>query len=96
MPKVLLYKVAQTVLIFLFYGTDLYENRAHVHVGKPGCKNLSKIWLEPEVIIADHGDLTAKQAKQASAIATKYREELLKQWNNFKKGKTVKIIKINN
>lgn len=47
MPKVLLYQVAQTTLIFLFYGTDFYENRAHVHVGKPGCKSLAKIWLEP-------------------------------------------------
>lgn len=34
---------------FLFYNTDFYENRAHVHVGKRGVEHLCKIWLGPEV-----------------------------------------------
>ena len=39
MPKVLIY----SIWIFLFYGRDVNENRAHVHVGKKDTKNLTKI-----------------------------------------------------
>ena len=32
MPKILLYITARVIWNFLFYNTDLHENRAHVHV----------------------------------------------------------------
>lgn len=95
MPKVLLYTTAKIVWTFLFYGTDANENRAHVHVGKKGTEVFAKIWLEPEVVVAKEGDLTETQIKQLLTIVEENREMLLKQWNVFKNGGTVKLFKIN-
>ena len=58
MPKILVYITAKITWIFLFWGTDFNENRAHVHVGKKGTEELCKIWLEPEVTIENGGSLT--------------------------------------
>ena len=44
MPKVLQYITAYFTWVFLFYGTDVNENRAHVHVGKRGVDKFCKIW----------------------------------------------------
>ncbi len=94
MPKILLYITAKVVWNFLFWNTDYYENRAHVHVGKRSTEHLCKIWLEPIVEIDRQGDLTEAQAKEVLAIATQYREKLLRQWSLFKQGKAIRIIKI--
>lgn len=94
MPKVLLYITARVIWNFLFYNTDYYEDRAHVHVGKKNTEQLCKIWLEPEVIIAKQGDLTDKECKEVVKIAALYRDKLLKQWKNFKQGNTIRIIKV--
>ena len=94
MPKVLLYITAKIIWNFLFYNTDFHENRAHVHVGKRGTEELWKIWLEPNIELAKQGDLTDKQVKEVIKIAEKYQSKLLHQWKQFKKGKTIKIIKI--
>lgn len=94
MPKVLLYITKKLFWIFVFYNKDFNENRAHVHVGKKDTQNLCKIWLEPNVSIAKQGDLTENQAKEVLALAEIYKEKLLLQWQNFKKGETVKILKI--
>ena len=96
MPKVLLYTTARIMWTFLFYGTDANENRAHVHVGKKDTKVLAKIWLEPSVELAHKGDLTEAQIKQLLQIAEENKEMLLKQWQMFKQGRNVKLIKINN
>ena len=95
MPKVLLYTTAKIVWPFLFYGTDVNENRAHVHVGKKDTQNFAKIWLEPEVELAKEGDLTDAQLKQLLGIVVENKEKLLKQWQVFKNGGNVRIIKIN-
>ena len=95
MPKVLLYTTAKILWTFLFFGTDTNENRAHVHVGKKDTKKLAKIWLEPTVQIAKEGDLTDAQLKQLLKIAEENKEMLLKQWQIFKRGGSVKLIKIN-
>ena len=79
---------------FLFYNTDFHENRAHVHIGKRGMENLCKIWLEPEVELAKQGDLTDAQVKQVLKIASDYRVQLRRQWELFKSGKTIRIIKV--
>ena len=94
MPKILLYITAKVVWNFLFWNTDYYENRAHVHVGKRNTEHLCKIWLEPEVEIDKQGDLTNAQAKEVLAIAVQYREKMLHQWDLFKQGKTIRIIKV--
>ncbi|MGM9826482.1 MAG: DUF4160 domain-containing protein [Paludibacteraceae bacterium] len=94
MPKVLLYITARITWIFLFYGTDYYENRAHVHVGKRDTDKLCKIWLEPEISIADPGDLTPTQQKQILEIAADQRDNLMKQWRLFKTGKKIRLLTI--
>jgi hypothetical protein len=91
MPKVLLYITARITWIFLFYGTDFYENRAHVHIAKRGMEHPCKIWLEPEISVADMGDLTQVQINQLLPIVTKYQKQLLQQWNSFKRGEQIKI-----
>jgi len=78
----------------LFWGTDLYENRAHVHVGKRGTEELCKIWLEPTVTMETGGSLTTKQQVQVLEIATSYREELLRQWKHFKTSQKIRMITI--
>jgi len=95
MPKVLIYATAKVIWTFLFYGTDSNENRAHVHVGKAGNEKLCKIWLEPDVEIADQGELSDKQVTQVKDIVTKYQVEFLEQWKRFLNGDKVRIIKIN-
>ena len=88
MPKILLYITAKLIWQFLFWNT------AHVHVGKRSTEHLCKIWLEPIVEVDKQGDLTDAQIKEVLSIATEYRERLLKQWNLFKQGKTLRVIKI--
>ena len=94
MPKVLLYITAKFTWIFLFYGTDVNENRAHVHVGKKDTKDYCKIWLEPKVSVAKEGSLTQQQINQVLSLVEEYKSKLLKQWEIFKQGKKVKIITI--
>ena len=95
MPKVLLYTTAKIVCTFLFFGTDTNENRAHVHVGKKDTKKLAKIWLEPIVEVSKEGDLTEAQLKQLLQIVEENKEMLMKQWQVFKEGGNVKLLKIN-
>jgi hypothetical protein len=94
MPKVLVYITAKITWIFLFWGTDLNENRAHVHVGKKGTEELCKIWLEPTVSIEKEGSLTTKQQVHVLEIAIFHREELLRQWKHFKNGQKIRLITI--
>ena len=94
MPKVLVYITAKITWFFLCWGTDLNENRAHVHVGKKGTDELCKIWLEPDVTIEKGGSLSTKQQAQILEIATTYREELIRQWKHFKNGQRIRLITI--
>ena len=94
MQKVLVYITAKITWILLFWGTDLNENRAHVHVGKKGTDELCKIWLEPTVIIEKGGSLTTKQQVQVLEISLTYREELLRQWKQFRNGQKIRLITI--
>ena len=94
MPKILLYITAKVIWNFLFWNIDYYENRAHVHVGKRSTEHLCKIWLEPIVEVEEKGDLTDAQVKEVLKIATEYRDKLLRQWEQFKQGKPIRIIKI--
>lgn len=94
MPKVLLYITAKVIWNFLFYNTDFHENRAHIHVGKRNTEKLCKIWLEPDIELAAQGGLTNAQVKEVLTIANEYRDKLLKQWEVFKNGQTIRIIRI--
>lgn len=94
MPKVLVYIFKKIMWIFLFWNTDVNENRAHVHVGKPNTQHLCKIWLEPCIEVDSNGDLTDAQVKEILEIVAEYHEVLLKQWKDFKEGKAVKMLKV--
>jgi len=92
MPKVLIFK---NIWIFIIYATDVYENKMHVHIGKKATIHLCKIWLEPQVEIANVGELTIKEQNEVLEITKTYKEELIKQWQNFTSGREIKLIKIN-
>ena len=62
--------------------------------GKRGTAKLAKIWLEPTISVADKGSLTDTQIKSVVAIISEYRTELLSQWEAFRNGDKVKMIKI--
>ena len=94
MPKVLIYCVKKIMWVFLFYDTDLYENRAHVHVGKKGSQDLCKIWLEPEVAVEKKGEFSDTQIQEILSLVQTHKDRLIGQWKLFKAGKQVKIIKI--
>jgi hypothetical protein len=72
------------------------ENRAHVHVGKKGTKELCKIWLEPEISVEKKGSLKNKDLKEIVELVEKYHSKLMVQWKILKKGEQVKIINIKN
>lgn len=94
MPKVLIYITTKICWIFLFYNKDFNENRAHVHVGKKDTQELCKIWLEPKVELSKRGDLSDAQVREVLLLAEEYKDKLIRQWNTFKEGKTVRTIKI--
>lgn len=89
MPKILIYDN----WIFYIYDTDINENKPHVHVGKKSTKKWCKIWLSP-VEISKAGDLTPKEQNEVLRITNEYQQQLLIQWDVFKAGKEVQIIKI--
>ena len=94
MPKILLYITAKITWIFLFFGTDVNENRAHVHVGKKSTEEYCKIWLEPEIAIAKNGTLTASELNEALKITKENHPQLIKQWRKFACGETIKMITV--
>lgn len=83
MPKLLIY---QAVWIFTIFGTDIFENRKHIHVGRKGTVKLCKIWLEPNVEIARPGELSVSEQRDVVKIAELYQDDLIRQWNQFLTG----------
>lgn len=94
MPKVLYYITSKITWIFLFWNTDVNENRAHVHVGKRNTLKLCKIWLQPSVLVADKGELTDAQIKDILKVTQDNQNILLEKWEKFKQGKQVKATTI--
>ena len=45
--------------------------------------------------MADNGELTDKQVNQVLTIAKKYQNKFMDQWQKFKNGDKVRIIKVN-
>ena len=94
MPKVLLYITAKVTWIFLFFGTDVYENRAHVHIGKKSMEEYCKVWLEPEISVAKNGELTVAEINEVLKITKEHHSLLIKQWRKFSDKETIKMITI--
>ena len=66
----------------------------HMSMSASGVPSISaKSGLEPNVELADKGDLTDLQVKQVLGIAAEYRERMLRQWEQFKQGKHIRVIK---
>jgi hypothetical protein len=92
MPKLLIYRAIWT---FVMFGTDVYENRRHVHVGRKGTEKLCKIWLEPGVEIAKAGELSVSEQREVLEIALQFKDRLLENWEKVRRGEKVEILKIN-
>ena len=94
MPKLLLYITLKGTWIFLIFGTDSNENRIHVHVGRKDTKHYCKIWLQPKVELSKAGDLNNAELKEVLEIAEQYKDDLVKQWNDYMNGKLkMKIVR---
>jgi len=91
MPKILIYK---NIWIFVFYPTDKYENKMHVHVGRKSTTNLCKIWIDTNVEVADEGDFKKAELNEILEISKKYQSEFQKMWKDFMAGKEINTIKV--
>jgi len=85
-PKVL----EEGGLIFWFHSYDaLYEERASVHVGKGSQDdyNDAKIWLEPEIEVAQPGrTLRGHELNRALRVIRQNHDYLLEEWYGYKRG----------
>jgi hypothetical protein len=75
-------------LVFWFHSFDVTEGRASVHVGNGSQDdhNDSKIWLEPEIVIAREGrTLRPHELKQALSVIEQNREFLLEEWHGYRR-----------
>ncbi|CAN5431480.1 hypothetical protein BH09BAC4_BH09BAC4_35010 [soil metagenome] len=74
MPKLLIYRA---IWIFTIFGTDIFENSKHIHVGRKGTEKLCKIWLEPDVELSKPGELSTSEQREVLQITELYKEELI-------------------
>ena len=83
--------------IFLIYGSDIYENRKHVHVtySHKGFKRACKFWLEPEIKSDKNktGDFSKTELGEIQKLIEKHKLVLLKQLELFYNNKPVKAIR---
>lgn len=83
-PKVL----EEGGLIFWFHSYDaLHENRASVHVGKGSQDdyNNAKIWLEPEMEVAQPGRILREyELNRALKVIRQNHDYLLEEWHGYK------------
>ena len=56
------------------------ETRIHVHVAHPDGE--AKFWLTPQVVLAIHTGLSAKQLREAQSVVEAYIEEIRNAWNH--------------
>jgi hypothetical protein len=50
--------------------------------------------LEPAISLAKQGDLTDAQVKEVLEMVENHKDKLMEQWQNFKAGNKITIIKI--
>ena len=56
------------------------ETRIHVHVAHPDGE--AKFWLTPQVVLAIHTGLSAKQLREAQSVVEAHIEEIQNAWNH--------------
>jgi hypothetical protein len=64
---------------FFFSNEGLPREPPHIHV--KGSGNDAKIWLEPEISIADSYGFNSKQLADIIRIVTENRDRILRAWN---------------
>ena len=56
------------------------ESRIHVHVAHPDGE--AKLWLTPQVALADHTGLSTTQIRQAQAVVGAHLKEIQDAWKH--------------
>jgi hypothetical protein len=83
--------------IFLIYGTDIFEQRRHVHVtyAHRGYKKACKFWLEPEVALDlnKKGDFGPAEINEIRKLVIEHKDLILQQLNLFYNGQPVTAIR---
>ncbi len=83
--------------IFLIYGSDIYENRKHVHVthNRRGYKKACKFWLEPEVELDlnKKGDFNSIELVEIRKLILENKDTLFAQLNIFYSRQPLKAIR---
>lgn len=64
---------------FRFHSRE--EERIHVHVMKAECE--VKIWLEPEIEVAENYGFSSKELSSIKLIVKKHYEEIRNEWKNY-------------
>lgn len=65
---------------FYFYSYDCREPR-HMHVDRSSLS--CKLWLDPDVLIADNHGYSRRELREIERIAREHREELRNAWDKF-------------
>ena len=83
--------------VFLVFGTDLYENRKHIHVtyNQRGFKKACKFWLEPTIQLDESkmGDFNSRELLEIEKLIYENKEILMSQVQLFYNRQKVKAIK---
>src|SRR6266487_4090790 len=83
--------------IFLIYGSDILEDRKHIHVTYThrGFKRACKFWLEPAVALDPNkkGDFTEKELNEIEKLVEQNKDLLMSQLDLFYKQQPVKAIR---
>jgi hypothetical protein len=65
---------------YRFYFFSREEPRAHVHVQH--ADGGAKLWLEPEVVLAQNHGLSRRQIATALGLVRKHKDEIRTAWEN--------------
>ena len=84
--------------IFLIYGSDINEQRRHIHCtyAYKGFKRSCKFWLEPEIELDENkfGIFTQKELNEIKNLIVENEQLLLAQLEHFYNGEPVKAIRL--
>ena len=83
--------------VFLVFGTDIFENRKHIHVtyNQRGFKKACKFWLEPTIQLDESkkGDFSSRELLEIEKLINENKEILMSQLQLFYNRKAVKAIR---
>ena len=83
--------------IFLIYGTDIFEQRRHIHCtyAHRGYKKSCKFWLEPsiELDLNKAGEFTEKELREIRQLIETNKDVILQQLERFYNNEPVKAVR---